>query len=61
MEHWRYGTDRGKQKYLEREACPRVILTNINPTRIGLGFNPDLRGERAGTNRLRKLVIRKTF
>jgi hypothetical protein len=61
MEHWQNGTDRGKPKYLEKEACPRVTLTTINPTRIGLGFNLDLRGERAGTNRLRKLVIRNTF
>jgi hypothetical protein len=61
MEPWRNGTDRGKPKYLEREACPRVTWTTINPTMIGPGFNPDLRGERAGNDRLRKLVIRNTF
>ena len=61
MEHWRNCTDRRKPKYLEREACPRVTLTTTHPTRVGLGFNPDVRGERAGNNRLRKLVKRKTF
>jgi hypothetical protein len=47
-------TDREKLKYSERKARPRATLATINPTRIGLGLNPDLHGEKQATNCLRK-------
>jgi hypothetical protein len=31
--------------------CPGTTLSTTNPTRIVLGFNPDLRGDKPATNR----------
>jgi hypothetical protein len=48
---WNY-TDRGKPKYSERNLFRRHFFFSTKPKWTGLGLNPDLRGERAVTNRL---------
>jgi hypothetical protein len=35
-----------------RKTCPSATLSTTNPTRIDLGANPGLRGERPATNDL---------
>jgi hypothetical protein len=43
--------DRGKPKY-SGKTCPSAALSTTNPTWIGPGSNPGLRGERPATNLL---------
>jgi hypothetical protein len=53
MDHWWNGTERGKPKHWEKKNCPSATLSTTNLTRIGLGSNPTLQGDRSASNRLR--------
>ena len=52
MKHWGNYTDRGNW-HTVKKTCPRATRFSKNPTRIVMGFNPGLRGERPATDRLR--------
>ena len=51
VEHWWNDPDRERPKYSEEKRnLPTANLSTINLTRIDLGSNPGLRGERPATN-----------
>ena len=64
MERWWNYTNGGTEVHGEK-TCYSVTLSATNPTWIGLGIRPRLRGDRPGTNRVAprvkcKLILCKT-